>query len=107
MSEVSLEKLRKTKTGTTFSPEVNAKKGSPGSKNGMFNRTHSDKTKELQSSLKKLIVGPKHFRFGKPGTMTGKTVLPITINGITYRSKNAACKALNTNYYQLSKLSKD
>lgn len=106
MSWSSLSKLRKTKTGTTFSPEVNAKKGSPGSKNGMFGRSHSVETKKLLSDLKKQIVGPKHFRFGKPGTMTGKTILPVTVNGVTYRSKNAACKALNTNYYQLNKLIK-
>ena len=62
------------------------------------------KSSKLVNKINKLLVGSLHPRYGKPGTMAGKTVLPITIGGITYRSKNAACRALNINYYQLGKL---
>lgn len=104
MSVAALEKLSKKQTGKIFSTEVNAKKASKGEKNGMFNKRQSEEARKIMSEKKKLLVGPLHPRYGKPGTMTGKTVLPVTINGITYRSKNAARKALSTNYYQLGKL---
>lgn len=47
--------------------------GSPGEKNPMFGKTHTDEVKKKISEMKKLLVGEKHPHYGKTTKLKGKT----------------------------------